>query len=400
MRVLIVHNDYGRPSGEEHALGTFEKLLADNGHEVLQFRKSSEQLMKGSIWLQMKAFFSGIHSFKSAREIRRFLDENQVDVIQLQNVYPFISPSVLPVFRKKNIPVVMRCPNYRLFCPSGLHLRNGQVCEKCVGGKEWNCAIHNCEGSRIKSLGYAMRSGLARWRGSFTRNVDCFLVLSEFQKQKFHERGIPQEQLEIIPNFSSNEIKQEPDTQSLDLGTTVSFVGRLADEKGIELFFQAAERLPNLPFAAAGDFSWVEKTGRKVPGNVQLRGFLAGEELNAFYRESRILCFPSQWYEGFPNVIITAMEHDKPIVASKIGAIPEIVRHQETGLLHETASLDELVGCIQSLYDDPAKCREFGHRGRLRVQNEYHSSVVYKKLIHAYQTAIDRVSQRQTNQAV
>jgi glycosyltransferase involved in cell wall biosynthesis len=393
LKILFVHNDYGRPSGEEHAIGTFESLLKRNGHDVLQFRKTSESLMNGSRWLQAKAFCSGIHSFRSAREIDRFLKAHPVDVVQLQNVFPFISPSVLPVIKKHKIPIVMRCPNYRLFCPSGLHIRKGKVCEKCVSSKEWNCLLHNCEGSRLKSLGYALRSGLARWRGSFTYNVNRFLVLSEFQKQKFSERGIPESKLEIIPNFSNNPIDSvttEGSSESVPapLGNHVSFVGRLADEKGIELFFQAAESLPDIPFAAAGDHSWVTANNRTVPANVQLRGFLNGLELTNFYRESRILCFPSQWYEGFPNVIITAMEHQKPIVASRIGAIPEIVHHEKSGLLHETTSLEDLVTCIHRLYKNPDECRHFGAYGRQRVQSDYHASVVYPRLLNIYQQVV------------
>ncbi len=341
----------------------------------------------------MKAFSNGIHCFKSAREVASFLDEHPVDVVQLQNVFPLISPSVLPVIKKKGVPIVMRCPNYRLFCPSGVHLRKGKVCEKCVGGKEWNCALYNCEGNRFKSLGYALRSGLARWRGSFTENVDCFLVLSEFQKHKFAERGIPEAKMEIIPNFSSNDLSSNSEVCSEVPGATVSFVGRLADEKGIDLFFRAAERLPDLPFAVAGDDSWITQTGREVPPNIKLRGFLTGSELVDFYKQSRMLCFPSQWYEGFPNVIITAMELEKPIVASRIGAIPEIVHHEKSGLLHETTSLEELTRCIKILYHDPKKCRKYGRYGRQQVEREYHSTTVYKKLIRSYRNVIQRVQE-------
>ena len=384
MKVLIVHNDYGKPSGEEHALGTIIDLLKTNDHEVLEFRKSSVPLMNGGIGIQAKAFFSGIHSFSSAREIDRFLSENEVDVVQLQNVFPFLSPSVIPVIKKHGIPIVMRCPNYRLSCPSGLHLRNGAVCEKCVGGKEWNCFTNNCEGNLIKSLGYAMRSGWARFRKTYLNHVDRFLVLSEFQKKRFVEGGIPAERIAIFPNFSRIVRDEAPPANKI--GDTISFVGRLAPEKGIELFIEAARRLPDLKFSAAGDHAWVDQSGCELPPNLTLRGFLAGEELSQFYQESKMLCFPCQWYEGFPNVIITAMEHKKPVVAGRIGALPEIVLEGQTGLLHDPPSIDELVACIQKLDADESLCRQFGQQGFERIFSNYHVDTVYPKLIDVYQS--------------
>ena len=389
MKILVVHNDYGKPSGEEHALGTITNLLKTNDHDVLEFRKSSVPLMSGGVRIQAKAFFSGIHSFSSAREIDLFLSENQVDVVQLQNVFPFISPSVIPVIKKHGIPIVMRCPNYRLFCPSGLHLRNGAVCEKCLDGKEWNCFTNNCEGNLIKSLGYATRSGWARFRKTYLNNVDRYLVLSEFQKQRFMAGGIPAEQITIFPNFSHITAEEAPASESL--GDTISFVGRLAPEKGIELFIEAARRLPDLKFSAAGDHAWIDQSGYRLPPNLILRGFLAGEELSRFYQESKMLCFPCQWYEGFPNVIITAMEHKKPVIAGRIGALPEIVLEGKTGLLHDPPSIDELVACIQKLNADENLCREFGQHGFNRIFSDYHVDTAYLRLIDVYKEVTSEV---------
>ena len=389
MKILIVHNNYGKPSGEEHALSTFETLLKNHGNEVLNFRKTSEPLMNGGVGLQLKAFVSGIHSITSAREIDAFLSKHQVDVVQLQNVFPFLSPSVIPVIKRHGIPIVMRCPNYRLFCPSGLHLRDGKVCTKCVGGREWNCFTNNCEGNLVKSLGYSLRSGWARFRRTFLDHVDRFMVLTEFQKQRFIDGGIPAEKICIMPNFSQS---TPSDFSEPTLGETVSFVGRLSAEKGIELFLNAAERLPHLQFAAAGNDRWIQDTGRSVPSNVHLTGFLTGHELAEFFRNSKMMCFPCQWFEGFPNVMITAMEHSKPIIAGDIGALPEIIDHGECGLLHEPSDLDGLVAAIDRLDQDPKLCHTFGECGRERVQSHYHERVVYPQLIEIYQGAINSVA--------
>ena len=131
LNVLIVHNNYGKPSGEEAALETITQLLESNGHRVLQFRKSSASIVSKAD--KARAFFSGIHSFRSQSEIEKLIARESIDLVHVQNLFPLISPSVLSVIKRQRIPIVMRCPNYRLLCPSGLHLLNGKICERCLG---------------------------------------------------------------------------------------------------------------------------------------------------------------------------------------------------------------------------------------------------------------------------
>ena len=162
MKILFVHNDYIKPSGEEAASGELARLMEEHGHEVRWFRKTSSSIH--GIVDKFKAFFLGVYNPQSARELAGILEEFEPDVVQVQNLYPFISTSIFKPLRLRNIPVVMRCPNYRLFCPNGLCLDSeGNVCEKCFGkGREFWCAFKNCERSRLKSIGYALRNFYAR----------------------------------------------------------------------------------------------------------------------------------------------------------------------------------------------------------------------------------------------
>jgi hypothetical protein len=131
MRILYIHNDYGEWSGEEAAARGLARLLADHGHEVFWFRRSSAEIV-GSVSGSVKAFFTGIHNPFAARALARYLDENPADLVQVQNLYPLLSPSIFRPIKEQGIPIVMRCPNYRLFCPNGLHMVHGKVCEKCL----------------------------------------------------------------------------------------------------------------------------------------------------------------------------------------------------------------------------------------------------------------------------
>lgn len=382
MRLLMVHNEYARPSGEEHAAAAIATLLTRRGHQVAWYRKSSAALA-GSLSGRIRAFFSGIYNPQTRTEISGLLDAGPVDFVQMQNLYPQLSSSIFKPCRDRDLPIVMRCPNYRLFCPTGLHLCREQLCERCAGGREWQCVMNNCTGQRLKSLGYAMRNAFARHFRMITGNVSLFIVLSEFQKRKFIANGIDPERIAVVPNFAAS----PPRPRDPGLGETISFVGRLSPEKGIGLFIEAARRLPQYSFAVAGDAEPMPGLAESAPPNVRFHGFLKDEALDEFYRRTRIFVYPGIWYEGFPNVVTRAMAAGKPVISSRIGAMPEIVTENETGVLFEPGNVEGLSEQIQKLFSDPQRCEALGRAGRVKVQREYTAEVVYRRLMDAYAQA-------------
>jgi len=382
MHVLIAHNKYGAPSGEEQAMEAISALLVNGGHQVSFFLRSSADIV--SPLDKVRAFCAGVYSPQSRREMAQVLSQKRPDIVQAQNLFPFLSPSILGACRTNKVPVVMRCPNYRVFCPNGLHLSHGEVCERCLGGKEFWCVLRNCEGDRFKSLGYALRNAVARITRSIIDNVNVFIVLSEFQKQRFIAGGINPERIEILPNI----VPAVNGTTSAGTGDLITFVGRVSPEKGIEDFVRAARSLPDLPFAVAGSTERMPELVAASPKNVKWLGFLKEKELNEAYAQSRMLVFPFRWFEGFPNVVTRAMVLEKPVIAARIGALPEIVADGKTGLLFETGNLEQMVSNIRRLYGDEALCREMGRAGRLKAETQYSPAVVYTRLMEIYQKAL------------
>lgn len=380
----MVHNDYGGRSGEEVAAEALVKLLADRGHEVFWFRRSSSEII-GSLASKTKAFFAGIHNPFAARTLARKLDEIEPDLVQVQNIYPLLSPSIFRPIRERGIPIVMRCPNYRLFCPNGLHLVNGEVCEKCLSsGREIWCILRNCEGSLLKSAGYALRNAWARMSKSILRNVDMFIVQTVFQKQKFMERGIPESRIGIVPALVPGNGLPEPH----DSGDLVTFVGRVSPEKGIEDFLSAARLMPNVPFAVAGDDKGMSGVRERSPENVTWLGFLESDSLHKLYLRSRVVVVPSRWYEGFPNVVAQAMACARPVVAARIGALTSIVDDGYTGLHFQPSNPSDLADKLKRLYGNPTICREMGRNGRIKAVTCYSADSVYQALISAYEQAM------------
>lgn len=390
MRILMVHNDYAKHSGEEHAVENIAKLLQENGNDVAWQRRTSADIKGGKA--KIKAFFTGIHNPAARNEMDRYLASEKVDIVQIQNLFPHFSPAVVKAFRKRGLPVVMRCPNYRLFCPTGLHLRDGVVCEKCLGpGREIWCFAHNCMGSRLKSLGYTLRGSVARISRSLLDGVDTFVVLSEFQRQRFIANGVPEDRISIVPNFEWEPPAAEGPAPKREL---ILFVGRVSKEKGIDDFLALAKAMPHEQFAVAGNAEEISESERKAFSNVQFLGFLKSKELDALYRKARLLVFPGRWFEGFPNVITRAMYLQVPVIGSRLGAIPEIVSEGVTGELFEPGNIDELVEKTRTLLAAPERCAAQGAAGLEKARKQYSPAAAYAAWSAAYKNALRQATGR------
>lgn len=385
MKILFIHNSYSdkTPTGEEHASRELAALLEEHGHEVRWFKRSSDEITgkAGAI----KAFFTGIYNPSSAKALAKVLDDYQPEVVQVQNLYPFISTSIFKPLKKRGVPVVMRCPNYRLFCPNGLCLDSkGQVCEKCWGkGREWWCVKGNCEGSFSKSLGYALRNRYARRSRNILNGVDVFIVQSEFQKNKFIGQGILERKIGILPGISPDVKQPENDV----MGDWVSFVGRVSAEKGIYEFIEAAKLNPTIPFKVAGSLDKQFSIPKDLPANVEFVGFLKGDALNEFYLKSRIIVVPSKWYEGFPNVILRGFMLGRPVITTNIGAMQSIVETGKDGILVEPGSVDDLSAAIADLYPEVELCKQYGAAGQKKAETLYSREHIYEELIGIYNQA-------------
>jgi glycosyltransferase involved in cell wall biosynthesis len=383
MKILYVHNEYARPSGEEHAAGELVALLKEHGHEVKWFTRSSAEIV-GSVKGKFKALLAGVYNPFCAKRLAKVLDEYRPDIVQVQNLYPLISPAIFREIRKRGIPVVMRCPNYRLFCPSGLCLNpKGEVCEKCWRGHEFNCIRYNCLGSKLKSSGYALRNAFARSFNLILDGVDTFIVQSDFQKRKFISQGIPSEKIKILPGISPI-INVTDDTQ---IGDYVSFVGRVSAEKGIYEFIEAARSNPDIQFKVAGNVDENFVMPKELPQNLEFVGFKKGDELDRFYIASRIIVVPSKWYEGFPNVIVRGMLHKKPIITTNIGAMQSIIENRISGLLVNPGDSKSLGLAIRNLYSNQSLCKEYGSKGYRKAITNYSRGEIYNQLMHIYSSA-------------
>jgi len=384
MKILLVHNDYGVFSGEEAVFEAMASLLERRGHTVRWFRRSSKEIPHMRFG-RVRAFFSGIYNSGAAKAMRGVLAEYRPDIVHVQNVYPLISPSVLSVCRRARAPVVMTLQNYRLVCPSGLHQRNGRVCEKCCGGREYWCLLCNCEESLPKSVGYALRNWIARRFGLFRRNVTLYVCLTEFQKGRLVAEGFAPQRLMVVPNMTD---------ATDDVGAPVAarpyvgYAGRVSPEKGIHLLLEAARRNPEIPFRVAGAYDRMPGVVRQAPPNLSFLGPLEHQAMDEFYRASRMTVLCSTWFEGLPMVLIEAMMRGTPVVAPRIGGIPEVVDDGGTGVLFEPGNVDDLSDKVRHLWNHPDVCQQMGNAARKKAIDQYSPEPYYRRLMEVYQRAV------------
>ncbi len=405
MKILIVHNDYGKYSGEEAVVDKMAKMLGEHGHEVAFYRLTSAGSRESALG-QIKGFVCGFYSPNGVRGLREVLRREKPDVVNVHNLYPFISPAALFECRKAGVPVVMTVHNFRLICPTGLFMRDGEPCERCLEhGNEWGCIRYNCENSWLKSLGYAGRNMAARCSGAYRKCVTRFACITDFQRHKLIEAGFEAERIIVIPN--SVDVKERPNDSLVDSCNSkqsdpkeinngyVGFCGRLSAEKGIDLILEVARRHPEIPFHLAGEARDKELI-EKLPPNVKLLGYITGKDLEGFYKSASFLIMASRCYEGFAMSILEAAQYHKPMVAPDHGGFTEIIGKGEDqiGLLFAPGDADSLESSVVELWQSPEMVSELGEKANAKLRAKYSTEVIYKKWEQLLSSLIPNTDER------
>ena len=374
MKILLVHNDYGKYSGEEAVVDRLAAMWAAHGHEVAQLRQSTAG-SRESLTGKIRGFCAGLYCLSGVKAMREALQREKPDVVNVHNLYPFISPAALFECKKAGIPVVMTVHNFRLICPTGLFMRNGRPCEQCLeNGNEWGCVRYNCEHSLVKSVGYAARNAVARLTKAYIGCVDKFACITDFQRKKLIEAGFAADRITVIPNSMEAPVSYMPSA-----GNYVAYIGRLSYEKGFDLLIKVARRHPEITFRFAGAQRSV--TSIEIPDNVIFMGYLHGKELENFIRNSRFIVMPSRCYEGFPMAILEAAQYGKPSIGPDHGGFTEIIGEGEKaiGRLFIPNDIANLEQQIATLWEQPKIVEELGEKAFRKLQQEYATEVVYGK---------------------
>ncbi len=386
MRLIILHTHYQQPGGEDRIFAAEVALLQSNGHEVIPFALHNRDLTGMPFWRQAALTLWNNRVYQNLRALIR---EARPDVVHIHNTFPLASPAVIHAARAERVPVIMTLHNYRLLCPAATFFRNGRVCEDCLAKfVPWPGVLHGCwRGRGATAVVVAMLTFHRLFRT--WEMVDIYIVqMSEFARQKFLEGGLSLNKIVVKPNFV-------PDPGiGAHAGNCVLFVGRLSPEKGVGMLLKAWERLGGkIPLKIVGDGPLagdVCQAARQMPG-VEWLGRRDPEEVYALMGEAVFLVFPSRWYEGFPRTIVEAFACGLPVVASRLGAMAEIVEDGRTGLLFNPGDPEDLAAKVEWLLSHPGELAHMRREARREYEEKYTAERNYQMLMAIYDQAIRAV---------
>lgn len=404
MKVLLVNKLFFPRGGSERVFFSEADLLKRKGHQIAFFSMFDQRNLSCpqskyfishidyetpvNIKLKILQSLKMLYSFEAKKKLKELLNDYQIDIVHLHNIYHQISPSILDVFARYKIPIVMTLHDYKLVCPSYSMFVDGKPCEKCRNGRYFWCLFKKCtKGSYAKGLLNVVEMYLHHKILHIYDKIDVFVSPSRFLKEKLKEMGFKKEMV-YLPNFI-NAKDYLPKYNSN--GKIICYFGRLSKEKGLFTLIEAVKRI-DIKLKIIGDGpikkDLEEKVRRENLENVSFLGYKSGEEFKEEVRNSRIVVLPSEWYENYPRSVMEAFALGKPVIGARIGGIPELVKDGGTGLTFEPENSEDLREKINFLINNRDKVIEMGRNARKFAEKELNPEKHYKQLMEIYQKVV------------
>jgi glycosyltransferase involved in cell wall biosynthesis len=385
MKILLCHSHYREPGGEDQVFAAEQALLRSRGHDVVTYTRHNDELESLGRLRQAR---TTLWNSTAYRELRTLIQREQPQLMHCTNLFPLISPSAYRAARDEGVAVVQSLHNYRLLCPKAQFLRRDQVCEACLGKSiPWPGVVHACyRDSFAASAVVAALLALHRLRGTWTRDVDQYIALTEFSRRKFVAGGLPADRLSVKPNF----LAVDPGPGE-GRGEFVVYAGRLSPEKGIGTLLDAWSQLGGrIPLTVIGDGPLAGRVQEAATRDrsIQWRGRLPHPEVLEILGQARFLVFPSHCYETFGLSIIEAFARGTPVVAPRLGAMGELIEHDRTGLLVPPANAAALADAVRRLWAEEDLREQMRIQVRQEFEARYTAERNYELLRAIYQQAM------------
>lgn len=402
MKVVLANKFYFLKGGAERYLLDLEHLLREHGNEPIPFAMqhpsnlpspynkyfvSQVETEKVSLnWQGIRTLGRMFFSFEAQEKISQLVRRFQPDLVHVHNIYYQISPSIFLTLRELGAPTVMTVQDYHMLSPQYMRWSHHKVEDLSRVGIIQAALSRFHKNSFFASLAAAATYRLHERMGLY-HLVDRYVVSTNFVKSEMIKKGFEAWKINVLP--LAIEAQKITPAIGWDHGY-ILFVGRLVEEKGIWQVLRAAKKLPHINFKIVGtgpEEARLKQAAEHLT-NVEFIGFAVGETLWNLYRGARCVVVPSLWQEVFGLVVLEAMAAGKPVIASNIGGLPEVVSDRITGLLVQPGSVPELAEAIDRLFHDHGMTREMGFAGRERVLKEFTLEKHYEKLMEIYKSAI------------
>lgn len=332
---------------------------------------------------KFRTAISVIHSPEVIRKITTLADKEPPDIAHFHNIYHQLTPSIIPVLKRKGIKIIMTLHDYKLVCPSYLMLKKGKICQECLYGKYYKAFITRCQESLLNGALLSAEAYWHLWKRSYD-HVDLFISPSKFLAELITTHRIDQRRVTTLRNGIDVE-RYEP--QYHDSGYVLYF-GRLSKEKGIFTLLNAHASCSEIPLKIAGSGP-LEKELKDLFINAEFLGYQSGDKLMELVRNSAYVVVPSEWNENCSMVVLEAMALGKPLIGSKVGGIPEQIEDGKTGFLFEMNNTDELVRKMKQLWKNKYLRMKMGRASRRKIEEKFSLQKHCSELLNLYYKVLD-----------
>ncbi|MCA9470427.1 MAG: glycosyltransferase [Nitrospirales bacterium] len=385
MKILLVHNFYQQRGGEDQAFEEERRLLRNYRHQVIDYTLHNNQV---TTYNKRELVHALIWNTQSYRALRNLISNEKPDIMHVHNTFPLISPSAYYAANAEKVPVIQTLHNFRLLCLNATFFRENRTCEDCMGKLwPWPGIRHACyRDGRGPSSGVATMLIVHRLLRTWQRNVNLFIALSEFAKKRFVAGGLEENKIVVKPNF----VAPDPGTGTGG-GNYALYVGRLSQEKGIEMMLESWQKLQGqlcLKIVGEGTLSPVVKKATECIPSVEHLGYQSHENVLHLMKEALFLVFPSECYENFPLTIAEAYAVGLPVVACNNGSMSSLVIDGQTGLHFELGNTDDFLKKITWILENPGELRKMRILARKEYVEKYMAEQNHEILMNVYKRVV------------
>lgn len=406
MKIIQANKFYYLRGGAEQYMLELSRWLSLNGHEVIPFAmkhpenlpSAYEKYFPSEVQTEhVSTNLRGLHtlcrmfySLEARRKLATLIVDTKPDLCHIHNIYTQLSPSILHTLADHRVPTVMTVHDHHLVSPQYNVWAEGTGKNYCDVGIVSGTFSKFHKGSLAASFAQVATFKFHRRMKLYERFVDLFLCPSNYMKQQMILGGFPEKKLRVLPYGI--------DVQRIEISNAhkkyALFVGRLSQEKGIETIISIAKILPDITFKIVGRGSEMERLhrlGDRCP-NLEFVGFRMGDELKQLYRDATVVLIPSRVHEVFPLITLEAMSVGKPVIASRVGGLPEIIEDGVNGFLVSPLDLHGWTEAVMRVFYDDDLQQHLSRGARECVEKRFSLDDHHRKLLMYYEEAIAGVS--------
>ncbi len=399
MNLLFINKFFWRKGGSESVYFDEMSLLKSRGHRILPFSMQDPRNLpteysryfvshidyeRAGAIQKLRAAGRIIYSLEARRRMARLLREQAIDIAHFHIFQHQISPSVFGPLRQAGIPLVLTLHDLKPLCPNYLMYTQGRVCEACKGRRFYNCVRYRCtKGSRAASLVNMVEMYLHHALGYY-RQVDRYIAVSRFYRDKMIEYGFPESQITYIPNFVDT---QRFAFSGKDAGYGI-YIGRLSAEKGLKTLLDACEKVPEIPMKIVGTGPMEQElkaeAERRRLAQITFCGYKTGKELTELLSAASFSVLPSEWYENCPMSALESLSTGTPVIGAESGGIPELIAHGKDGFHFPPGDAEALADRMRRLWTSQEKRVAMGRAGSEKIRADFTAERHYEQLQALY----------------